>query len=291
MNWLFRQWLRQMATEKIRQEVAQAVQKELVAEQRPAGCESGGREPARCDVGVVFALAIEAGGLEDLLEDVVFIRGAGLAVRQGRLHGRPVVVVHSGPGASAAAKAAEATLQGHHPQWMISAGFAGALDPAVGRYDFVMAEQLVSLDGRVLGTDLKVDTASLAQTPGVRVGRLLSADHVVRDPAEKRALGEQHKALAVDMETFAVAEVCQRYGTPMLAVRIITDTAEERLPAEIRVLLEQKTVAAKLGAVWAAVWNRPAVAKQLWELKERALVASDRLARFLASMVGQLPKP
>ena len=49
-------------------------------------------------------------------------------------------------------------------------------------------------------------------------------------------------------------------------------------------------LASKLGAAAGAIMKRFSAAKDLWKLREDALKASDRLAKFLASIVEQLPK-
>jgi adenosylhomocysteine nucleosidase len=151
-----------------------------------------------------------------------------------------------------------------------------------------MADGLVGADGSRLAIDLKVDPTSLERTPGVHVGRLLTVDEIVRLPHEKRALGEKHGALAVDMESCAVAEVCRRHRVRFLAVRIISDAVDDELPPDVRGLVKQTTRTARLGAAVGAVFRRPSSVKDMWKLREDALVASDRLARFLASTIEQL---
>jgi len=47
-------------------------------------------------------------------------------------------------------------------------------------------------------------------------------------------------------------------------------------------------LAARLGAAAGAIVNRPSSIKDMWQLKEDALVASDRLAAFLSGIVPQL---
>ncbi len=116
----------------------------------------------------------------------------------------------------------------------------------------------------------------------------MTADRVIRLPDEKQALGQQHDAMAVDMETFAVAEVCQRREVRFLAVRVINDTVDEELPVDVEHLLEQKTMPGKLGAATGAIWRRPSSLKDMYQLRENALVASERLAKFLDGMVKQL---
>ena len=122
----------------------------------------------------------------------------------------------------------------------------------------------------------------------MHVGPVLTVDRIVRLPEEKRSLGEKHQALAVDMESYAVAEVCRSHRVRFLAVRIISDAVDEELAPEVQRLVTQKTRTAKLGAAIGAIWKRPASVKDMWKLREDALVASDRLAKFLASTIEQL---
>ena len=91
------------------------------------------------------------------------------------------------------------------------------------------------------------------------------------------------------METLAVADVCRREKVRFLSVRVISDALDDELPQEIERLLDQKSLASKLGAAAGAVFNRPSSVKDMWNLKEQAIQASDRLARFLASTIAQLP--
>src|SRR5271166_4731613 len=90
------------------------------------------------DLGVVFALAIEAGCFVDALSRVRVTRGDGFIARQGRHGNREIVLLESGPGAHRAAKAAHAMIDAYRPRLVISAGFAGGLDPRAQRQDLVV---------------------------------------------------------------------------------------------------------------------------------------------------------
>ena len=286
-------WARRKASQAVRRKVADTVRDELSKGGAKADPDAPEAEPPACDVAVVFALGIESGGLEDLLGQVVTIRGDGFVACRGTLAGRRVVIVRSGPGAQAAAKATEAVISGHRPQWVLSAGFAGGLTPELARHDLVMADGLVDTAGKKLAIDLKIDPAELARSPGVHVGRLVTADRVIRLPSEKRSLGKAHQAVAVDMESFAVAEVCRQRQVRFLAVRIISDAVDDELPADVERLLgpQTATTPSRLGAAVGAIWRRPASLKDMYQLRENALVASDRLAKFLASTIEQLVPP
>lgn len=280
---LVRSWLTQQA----RQAASEAVR----AAQQERGAEPSDTRPRPCDIGFVFALGIESGGLQDLLEGVVTTRGAGLTFRQGVLRNRSVVLVETGVGQAGAARGTQALLAGHRPAWVISAGFAGALDRRLRRGDIVLADAVIGPDGRRLAIDLKIPPDTSAGNKGLHVGACLTRDAIVRLTAEKESLGRQHGALAVDMESWTVAEVCRQAKTRFLAIRVISDAVDDELPADVETLARQKSTASRLGAAAAALVRRPSSAKDMLKLKGDALVASDRLARFLAGVVEQLAPP
>jgi adenosylhomocysteine nucleosidase len=276
---LLQTWLQNAAKGKFRDVVLEAAKTQLAAPTEAPPAE----ELRPCHLGLVFALGIESGCLEDLLQGVVTIRSARFVAREGGLAGRRVVTILSGPGTVNAADAADVLIDAHRPQRVISAGLAGGLSSKLHRNDIVVADRVVTTDGRELPLPLPNNMSAAFQPPGVHHGTLLTADRVVRLPSERQSLHHQYGALAVDMETFAVAEVCQRRGVPFLAVRVINDTFDETLPPDVEHLLAQKTGAAQWGAALGAMMRRPASAKDMYQLRENTLVASLRLAKFLTA--------
>ena len=243
---------------------------------------------ADCDVGFVFALSFEAGGLVDRLQSVVTTRGSGFLVRQGLLDETRIVIVESGMGQKAATHAAEALQRGHRPRWIVSAGFAGGLDQRMARNDILLAERVVNPGGQQIVIEPAVDLQKFLEAPGVHSGRLLTLEKMVHLPEERRALGSEHDALALDMETFAVAEFCRRQNSTFLSVRVISDTVDEQLPQDVLRIGEQKSKAGRFGAFLGALFRRPSSVKDMFKLKEVALVASDRLADVLIDLIRLL---
>lgn len=296
---LLAQWIRRQAQAQLWHAAAQAlagetqqVEAQPRGEPAQAGPDAASDPPPPCDVGVLFALGAEAGGLVDLLAARATQRTPYFTVHVGQVHQRLVVVFESGVGRAAAARATEALLDVYRPAWVISAGFCGGLNERLRRGDVLLADRLLHESGEQLAIGVSVDPTELAGRQGLHVGGLLTVDRIVRLPAQKQELGRRFQALAVDMETFAVAEVCRKRRARLLAVRIVSDTVHDELPADLEVLARQRTRAARLGAAAAAIWNRPGCVWDMLELKELALVASDRLARFLAGMIAQFaPAP
>jgi adenosylhomocysteine nucleosidase len=304
---LLRLWLQNAAKAKMRDTVVRAAQEQLAAAPQCPASEA----PKPCHLGFVFALGIESGCFEDLLQGLLTIRGSGLAIREGGLGGRRVAVILAGAGQENARRATEVLIDGHRPGRVISAGFAGGLCPQLKRNDILIADWLLDENGKSLPVDVPpalsaiIEAASrrfvlpdhqhptrqdAASTPLHR-GPLLTVDRVVRTPRDRAALFDRTGALGVDMETFAVAKVCADRQVAFSSIRVINDTADDALPRDVEHLLAQKTTAARLGAALGAICRRPSSAKQMYQLRENALVASGWLAKFLAEVVGTLRVP
>jgi adenosylhomocysteine nucleosidase len=241
-----------------------------------------------CHVGVVFALGLEAGSLEDRLAGKIAVRGSQFTAWQGGLKGRSVVIVHSGAGQKNAALATTALILGHKPRWVISAGLACGLHPQVQRGDIVMPNCILGEDGQRLAIDFRISSEQTTAVPGLHMGPLLTIDRVAFKTAEKLQLGQRHAALAVDMETLAVAEECCREKQRFLAVRVVSDAVDEELPPDVERLMTRKTWARKIGATAGSIVRRPSTVKDLWRFRETALVCAKKLAGFLEGIIEQL---
>ena len=295
-QYLLTAWLKNAAKEKVYEHVREAAQRQAAGADQPGQAEEPAPERP-CDVGIVFSSVAELGGMEDRLAGCLTMHGGGFQLRAGGLQGRHVVLVESGGGAQRAAQATEALLDGHQPQWVIAAGFAAGLQTQLRRGDILLADMLLNEQGGQLTIDLKVSSPSTGQ-PSERsssesrqawhTGALLSTEKFVHSRATKLALAAKFNALAADAESMAVAEVCRRRKARFMAVRIISETLDDELSPALRRLARQKTKPGRLGAAVGAMLDRPSGVKDLWRVKEDALVSSDRLAKCLESVVVRL---
>jgi adenosylhomocysteine nucleosidase len=240
----------------------------------------------RCDVGLVFALSQEASCFVDRIERVSTIRGHGFVARSGLLNARSIVAIESGAGRDAAAKATDALIVAHRPKLVISAGFAGGLAKGIEKRHFVIADSVRQEHGSRLTIDLAIDRTP---QPAIHVGPMVTVDRIVGTSREKRQLYEHTGAIAVDMESAAVAEVCRNYATPFMSIRIVSDGANDELPREISRLITKPSRVRQVGFALGAMLRRPSVARDLYQLQQSATDLSERLAKFLVEMLDQLP--
>jgi len=291
LRWLVANFVRQHAKQHLFDAVAQAARGALGTQGAGQAVDEQGEPlppPPPAEIVFVFALPVEAGGLVDQLTESVKTQCPGFAEHAGYLAGRRVAVIESGVGCDAALSATRAAIKLHQPAWVVSTGFAGALASEPRRGHIVMADRVVDTHGQQFEIGLRMDQATIDASPGLHVGALLTVDDLIRSRDEKARLGREHQAIACDMESAAVVRACQEAKTRCLAVRIVSDGLDDELPPEIERLLDQKSVASKLGAVAGAIFKRPSSVKDMWQLQEQALKATDRLARFLVGVMRQL---
>lgn len=289
LRWMVNTYLRQTAQRKLYQVVGEAMHGRTPA--TAEGDDDGTSPPAPpppCAAALVFGSDLEAGGFVDTLTNSQASRCASYVEFDGRRGERRLVVVQSGMGTAAARQAVEDALQYLQPQWVVSAGFAGSLDDKLKRGHFLMPNAVVNEGGDELAIGLKIDAATIAATPGLHTGRLLTLDRVVRDESQRRELAQRHGAVACDMETMAVAQVCREHRVRFISVRVISENVDHALNREAELLLDQKSLAGKLGVVAATLMQRPSAVKDLWQMREEAIKLSDRLAKFLGGVVDQL---
>jgi len=244
--------------------------------------------PEHYRIAILFAQSIESAGLLHKLEEPAAARYDWVLEHWAPLDDRPIRIVETGTGAEKAQKAASECIARNRPEWIISAGFAAALHESLARGDIVMADEVLSATGKSYRVGLHIDPKVAKATRFLHIGRLVSADHVLATTHDRQKLGRETSGIACDMESAAIAEVCQQERIRFLAVRVITDCMEDQLPAEVEQFVRQKSLAGKLGVATGAVFKRPASIKELWHKRDEAHQASQRLASFLRGVIAQL---
>jgi adenosylhomocysteine nucleosidase len=242
--------------------------------------------PVPADIGIVAALPIEINPFLGRLSKVRKYAAGRHTILEGELAGKLVAAIITGPGRRAARRGTQLLLGGHRPHWVISAGFGGALDPDLKRNDVVLFREVVDPEGVRLTIDLTVSDDPL--NARVSSGILATVDGIVRTALDKAELRERTGADVVDMETSAVATICAERNQRFLAIRVISDVAQIDLPQEIASILG-RSGGYRVGAALGAIWRRPSSLKDLWALREHAVVAADQLSRILAGVIARLP--
>lgn len=181
------------------------------------------------------------------------------------------VLVCGGIGATAARRATEAVIALFHPKLVYSAGFAGALDPAMKVPDILRPAQVINA-GDASSTNLGGGTGIL-----VSFGSVASSE-------QKAKLRDSFGAKAVDMEAASVARAAEARGVAFGVVKAISDEIDFEFPAIERFVDSEGRFSEGRFGVFAA--TRPWLWPRVIRLARNSSRASQALCGYLDKLTS-----
>ena len=194
-------------------------------------------------IGIATAMESEWTHIEKILQDSREVAANGRSFRLGRIGANEIVLGETGIGKVNAAIGAVTILETFKPDCLISPGVAGGLDSSLRVMDIVVADEVAYHDvdcgpgneyGQVQGlpTRFPCDRRLLSHALSLKneasrtvAGLICSGDRFISKPAHLAVIKSYFpKALAVDMESGALAQVCHLFRVPFLSFRILSDT-------------------------------------------------------------------
>jgi adenosylhomocysteine nucleosidase len=164
----------------------------------------------------------------------------GLHGFRADIGGKEFAVVGHGIGrrrATEAARRAFDSIPG--AKLVIGTGVVGALSSGLKPGDLVLADRVLTLDGdgqlseqviAVSDSHLRAVGRSLASAGiAYSTGAILTSHRVLATGAEKRRAKESTGAIAVDMETAAIAAEAAARGLPFVAIRAVLDEVDDEV--------------------------------------------------------------
>ncbi len=176
------------------------------------------------------------------------------------------------------APALKRLIENGRPQVVVSAGFSGALKPGLPLGRVIIGENYSDpemLDCLKVSSDYQIG-------PVITAGEILETSHA------KQALGETSGALAADLESAHLYEVCRVSGIPMLSVRCISDTLDQDLSLPSSVLINPENGKSDPSLIFHYLFRHPAKVPQFAKLVSGARTAQKSLAKALAEILPAL---
>lgn len=143
-----------------------------------------------------------------------------------------IILIYSGAGAENARKAAELAVS-KGAKKLMSWGCAAALSPDLKMGDLVLADSLLNSDGLEMPVNATWHQHAknvLGSEVAAYKGALFNSNTVVSTAQAKQEIFIKTGAIALDMESGAIAQVAQYYALPFLAIRAIADPSTMDLP-------------------------------------------------------------
>jgi adenosylhomocysteine nucleosidase len=140
---------------------------------------------------------------------------------------------------------------------LVSFGIAGGLAPSLKPGDIVLSTEVIDADRHWLSSDAwRSRISELARQLDASEGPVLGAQAILATTADKRRAWQQTGAIAVDLESVAVARAAAARGVPFLVLRAIADPASRDLPPAARLPLRADGKP-MLGQVLASLMRHP----------------------------------
>lgn len=156
----------------------------------------------------------------------------GRAARGLKGEGRPLVFCSGADAARAEDGARRLIADG--VGGLVSFGIAGGLDPEIAPGGLVLADAVITPDGKRIASDPDWRERLLALVDEgypLRLAPVAGSNVPLRSAAAKRALREATGAAAADMESHAVARAASAAGLPFLSLRAVADPAGRAIPS------------------------------------------------------------
>jgi len=258
-------------------------------------------------LGLVVALAVEAHSL--------FGRRHWHRIDQWQIHyrdlddGTRLICICSGMGMDNAFSAA---------LWLIDQGVtalaimgvAGGLDPALKAGDMVLADMVFEdrekkdpiWNTDPICTELALEVLAARGIP-IKRGSIITTRDAVITVDGKKTLHKQSRALAVDMESAAVARAAGQAGLPFFVLRAICDAANQSVSGDLFHSLDANGKV-QLPILLGKILRRPFLIVELLRMRKlfvaalntlkkgwRALVVTNNWVETLASRQQDAPNP
>ena len=190
-------------------------------------------------IGIIVAMRKELDLLLPLLNDSEESRMAGFEFHRGKMGKHDVMVMQCGIGKVNASMGTLTLINAFLPDFVINSGVAGGADSTVSVMDIVVGARVAYHDvwcgpesevGQVQGLPLYFQGAKhlldlVPERGDIHKGLICSGDQFIDTiDALNRIKNNFPEALAVDMESGAIAQACYLCKVPFLALRVISDS-------------------------------------------------------------------
>ena len=202
-------------------------------------------------IGVLSAMSKEHKQLTTLLTDTHTESDGSFEFTVGSLGANTLILMQCGIGKVNAAIGATTLIRHYHPDCVVSTGCAGGIDASLNVMDVVVSTNTVYHDVIIPGCEVgqiqglparfrseeelvevarslsqQTHSTTLSTSPStIRIGLICSGDQFISDRAQLQLIKDRFpEALAVDMESAAIAQTCFLHQVPFVSFRILSDT-------------------------------------------------------------------
>lgn len=250
-------------------------------------------------IAIFFALRQELTSLKPQVNILKKIRRAHAIFYQSEFCGFPITLVQTGIGKNVS-EAIQYLSKCFRIQLMISSGFAGSVNPEAGVGDLIIGKHVlrssqetfegeiqinsrISCDASIIDLAVRLSHTDIFKT---HCGDVLSVNKIVRQSSTKKNIGNQTSAIAIDMESYAIAERASALGIPFIVIRTISDGIEEDMEINENIVTEGGNV--NISATARHLLNKPHHILYFNRMRKQTKLATNTLSAFFPNFITQI---
>jgi adenosylhomocysteine nucleosidase len=224
-------------------------------------------------LGVVAAMPQEIAPLLRRLKGYQKERTAGFNLYRFTHAGSDVVLIESGMGPSHATAATKTLISLADPKLILNFGFAGAVRPGIEVGDLVLADRVLLLEGGRLtsapqpepGISARLLEACRNELLTIHSGTFITAATIMNKQTLAGSLEQGITHPVLEMETAAVLGAAFEAGIPVVAVRGVSDAAQQELGFSLEEFCDAQ-LRISLPRILGCIARKPWIIPQLMQL-------------------------
>lgn len=247
---------------------------------------------------VLGALKEEIAGIKRKMVIEEAYTEQGYIIYRGKYIDKELLLAHTGIGKGKAERTAKYVLEHYQIRALICIGFAGALVKGLEVGDVVLGSAIHCGDKQMLGNlelqspfysdnNLLSITSHIQENAGFQFEQasIVTVLNPICQPEAKLELGKAFSSKAVDMESYWIANIALAKCIPFLSIRVISDTAEDRLLPFDR-FLDSGNWRWKSAALY--FLTHPQRLPELFNLYRNTRLARKNLTGYMDSFISKL---
>ena len=188
-------------------------------------------------IAIIAAMSKELALRLPLIKDGSTVKANGMTFHTGNIGSHEVIATECGIGKVNAAIGTLTLIECFHPDIVINTGVAGGTGSGASILDVVIADRVAYHDvwcgpgtiaGQAAGCPSTFDCPlpdEIFKDMDIKRGLVASGDIFISRAEEVKKIRSLYPdAMAVDMESAAIAHVCYLKGVPFVCIRVISDT-------------------------------------------------------------------
>ena len=196
-------------------------------------------------IGIIFAMKEELDETKKMFDKIIVHSIYNLNIYECKNNNVICFLVESGIGKVNASRSTQVLIDTMKVDYILNVGVAGSVSRGINKCDIVIANKLVQHDfdftifnydkgeipntGKFFNCDKKLVkiAESINIDTNITTGVISSGDIFISDEKMGAKINNKFKALCVEMEGAAIAQVCHLCDVPFLVIRAISDSPYE----------------------------------------------------------------